>query len=226
MLPENLSGPCFHRSTSFFFFLFVRWLLFYQKERCYGSEILNVCISNQGGNLASFVPCIKLGGCSEIFVIWCKKANNKPSYRSYMKDLTLGKLVFLPKKSYSSFCANVPHWRFAVFLIFLYENSWNIIIFCLKTLCTLVLDLKSQQFSKSVVYDKSYYQKLGFVPFSQKLHLSVRDARIILDLYLQMRFQGLFHLNFPIPYDVSSQINPVASHFQLKYFLKWVCTVQ
>ena len=90
----------------------------------------------------------------------------------------------------------------------------------------MVLDLKSKKFPRSDVYVKSYYQKLGFVPFSQKLHLSVRDARIILDLYLQMKLQGLFHLNFPIPYDVSSQINPVASHFQSKYFLKCVCTIQ
>ena len=90
----------------------------------------------------------------------------------------------------------------------------------------MVLDLKSQKFPRSDIYDKSYYQKRGFVPFSQKLHLSVRDARIILHLYLEIRFQELFHPNFPIPYDVSSQINPVVSHLQLKYFLKRVCTVQ
>ena len=47
----------------------------------------------------------------------------------------------------------------------------------------MVLDLKSQKFPRSDVYDKSYYQKLGFVPFSQKLHLSVRDTCIILQLY-------------------------------------------
>ena len=45
MWPENLRGHCFHRSTSSFFF--ARWLLFYRKESCYGSEILNVCMSNQ-----------------------------------------------------------------------------------------------------------------------------------------------------------------------------------
>ena len=44
--PENLRGHCFHRSTSFFFFL-LSSLLFYQKEKCYGSEILNACMSNQ-----------------------------------------------------------------------------------------------------------------------------------------------------------------------------------
>ena len=46
VLPENLSGYCFHRSTSFLsfflsFFSFVPSLLFYQKEGCYGSEILS-----------------------------------------------------------------------------------------------------------------------------------------------------------------------------------------
>ena len=60
----------------------------------------------------------------------------------------------------------------------------SLAIFCLKTFCTVVLDLKSQKFPRSDIYDKSYYQKRGFVPFSQKLHLSVRDARIILHLYL------------------------------------------
>ena len=119
-----------------------------------------------------------------------------------------------PALTFCSF-SHISIWKFIKYHHFLFKN---ILYF--------VLDLKSQKFSKSVVYDKSYYQKLGFVPFSQKLHLSVRDARIILDLNLQMRFQGLFHLNFPIPYDVSSQINPIASHFELKYFLKWVCTVQ
>ena len=44
VLPENLGGDCFHRSTSF---SFVRWLIFYQKERGYGSEILNACMSYQ-----------------------------------------------------------------------------------------------------------------------------------------------------------------------------------
>ena len=34
---------CPHSGTRYF----LRWLLFYQKERCYGSEILNVCMSNQ-----------------------------------------------------------------------------------------------------------------------------------------------------------------------------------
>ena len=46
--PENLSGHCFHRSSFFFsFFFLLPSLLFYQKERCYGSEILNACMSYQ-----------------------------------------------------------------------------------------------------------------------------------------------------------------------------------
>ena len=44
---SKLKWPLFSSVNFLSFFFFLRWLLFYQKNRCYGSEILNVCMSNQ-----------------------------------------------------------------------------------------------------------------------------------------------------------------------------------
>ena len=47
VLPENLSGHCFHRSTSFLFLPSCKVITFLPEEKGHSSEIFNACMSNQ-----------------------------------------------------------------------------------------------------------------------------------------------------------------------------------